>query len=132
MRVQRTRSASLRSPLTRGPLGGFALLTAIVLTLAGACAQKPTSTPRVPVVKVYIQADGTILADGKPVGLDELKKMFVDLKVRHGAVMYDRAGAEGSPPPPHAMDVIGAIAEAQLPTVLEDQPGVSIELRDKQ
>jgi hypothetical protein len=104
----------------------------LVLVAAVACgATEPSAQPIQQIVKVYVDADGTILADGKPVTLEELRRIFADLKARDGAVMYDRAGEEGSEPPPHAMDVISAITEAQLPTLMEDQPGVSIQLQKR-
>ena len=49
MRVQRTRSASLRSPLTRGPLGRGCRWLACVVLLAGCCSIGCSRSDDIPV-----------------------------------------------------------------------------------
>jgi hypothetical protein len=39
-----------------------------------------------PIAKIHVEADGTILLDGKPTSLEDLKEAFVELKRRDGAV----------------------------------------------
>jgi hypothetical protein len=124
MRVQRTRSLATlgRSPLTRRPLGARILSAALCLCLLSvmSCAKRqPVYEPKGPILKVFVNADGTILADGQPTTLDDLRKKFAELKTKDGAVWYSRANPGGDPPP-HAMEVIVAITEARLPVKLED------------
>jgi len=122
-RVQRTRSSASRhrAPLTRHPLGGQIIAVLVFLALVYGCYRKePVYEPKGPILKVFVTADGTILADGQPTTLEELKKKFAELKAKDGAVWYSRANPGGNPPP-HAMEVIVAITEARLPVKLEDQ-----------
>jgi hypothetical protein len=74
-----------------------------------------------PIAKIHVEADGTILLDGKPTNLEDLKEAFVELKRRDGAVWYSRANPQGDPPP-RAMEVMAATVDARLPVRLMEKP----------
>ena len=106
-----------RSPLNAVALGARSVLVALSLLLVACDRTQPRGEPTGPVVKVYVQANGTILVDGRISTLEELKKILADLKAQDGAVSYSRANPSAEPPP-QAMEVMVAITEARLPVLL--------------
>ena len=96
----------------------FVLLTA-VLALSAACAS-PTQVHKVQLT-VYIQRDGTILIDGKPGRIEDLKRQLQLVKQNDGAVAYSRANPTGDPPP-NAMEVLKTIIDAKVPVQMPSAP----------
>ena len=65
------------------------------------------------VIKVYVDKDGRITADGSEVSLNDLDSSFSKLKAGGGTVYYSRANSEGEPPP-QSMKVIELIVKHSL------------------
>jgi len=135
-RLQRSRAALLlksvmgersssgggrRAPLSRRPLGARILVVGLSLVLLIACSRPKTQDTSGPVAKVHVQADGTILLNGQPTSLEKLKTELDTLKGQGGTVWYSRANPLGDPPP-HAMEVMEAIANAGMPVRLMEKP----------
>ena len=120
--LNRVNIPRLRSPLSRKSFG--ARIIGVIFVLAAMASCTSPSKPRTdsgPVAKVFVQLDGTILLNGQPTTLENLKKEFVTLKSQNGSVWYSRANPEGEPPP-HAMEVIQAVVDAGLPVRLLPRP----------
>ena len=80
------------------------------------------------VAKVKVFVDGRILLNDKQVTIDDLKAAFKELKSKNGSVWYYRENAS-SEASPQAMQVIQAVAEAQLPIKLSTKPDFSDSVR---
>ncbi|MCX6316046.1 MAG: hypothetical protein NTW29_02045 [Bacteroidetes bacterium] len=65
------------------------------------------------VIKVYVEEDGTITADGYKITLNGLDSSFSQLKVKTGTVYYSRANT-ASDPPQESMQVMDLIAKYSL------------------
>jgi biopolymer transport protein ExbD len=120
-RLQRTRSASPPSPLSRQPLGARMVVVGLSVVLMLACSRQNSQESSGPIAKVHVQADGTILLNGQPTSMEKLKSELETLKARGGTVWYSRANPSGDPPP-HAMEVMEAIANAGIPVSLMEKP----------
>ena len=70
------------------------------------------------IVNVHVKSDGTILMDDRPVTLEQAKGEFKRLASTGGAIKYSRDNPTGDPPP-NAMDVIAAAADAELQILME-------------
>jgi len=80
-----------------------------------ACGSPATTRAIHPVkLTVHITQAGVILVNGKPDTLEHFKELLVGVKEEGGAVAYSRDNPKG-PPPPHAMDVLHAITDAEVP-----------------
>lgn len=85
----------------------------------------PTSTTNdAEVLKVAVFVDGRLAVDGRPASLEELRSSLKELSDKKGAVWYYREAGEQEPPP-IAMEVIKAVAEARLPIRLSRRPDYS-------
>jgi len=69
------------------------------------------------VIKVYVDENGTITANGNSISLNELDSSFSNLKIINGTVYYSRANGQGDPPP-ESMKVIELVAKYSLPIKL--------------
>ena len=69
------------------------------------------------VIRVYVELDGKITADGNAISLIELDSSFSKLKERKGIVYYSRANREGEPPQ-ESMKVMDLIVKYSLPVKL--------------
>ena len=69
------------------------------------------------VIKVYVDINGKITADGREVSLNELDSSFSKLKAGGGTVYYSRANGQGEPPP-QSMKVIELVVKYSLPIKL--------------
>ena len=94
-----------------------ACLAAIAILLVGCTQASRSAAPSGPVAKVYVTAEGSILLNGSPTTLGDLRVELKKLKAANGSVWYSRANPQGDPPP-QAMDVIAAIANEALPARL--------------
>ncbi|HYI12035.1 MAG TPA: hypothetical protein VEK57_23475 [Thermoanaerobaculia bacterium] len=65
------------------------------------------------VVVVHVQEDGTILMNDVEVSLDQTKQEFRKLSAAGASIRYSRANPQGDPPP-NALEVIRAAADARL------------------
>ena len=77
-----------------------------------------------PVAKVALTEAGAIQLDGRPVTLPELHEALRTLAAAKGEVWYYRPNPGGEPPP-GAMAVIQAIADARLPVRFATRPDFS-------
>ena len=97
------------------------LATAILVSvLAGSATADSADT-----LKLSVLADGQVLADGRPVKLDELKLILDELANDKGTVLYYRENSAEEEPHPNAMTVIQLIVENQLPIALSTEPDFS-------
>lgn len=104
----------------------FALLAGLLVATVAACqpsappaAKEPADKPlgaslKSPVVRVKVTTSGEIVADGKPVTVDDLALKLAELKQAAGEVWYHRENS-GSEPHAHAMAVMELITCNQLP-----------------
>ena len=69
------------------------------------------------VVKIYIEQDGDLTANGKSISLQELDASFSQLKSSNGMVYYSRENPDGDPPP-EAMKVMDLLIKYNLPVKL--------------
>jgi hypothetical protein len=100
-----------------------ALAACTFLLTACSPASMPASKAHQVQLTVYIAEDGVILIDGKPAGIEELKKRLVLVKQNDGAVAYSRSNPS-SKPPPNAMEALQTIMDANVPIqMLIPQPG---------
>jgi hypothetical protein len=98
---------------------------ALVLLLAG-CGSPVQNPPQSSgaVMKIAVYADGRITVDGAPSTLEALSKALPQLKANGGMVWYYRE-APAADPHPAAMEVIRAVAAAQLPIWMSTRPDFS-------
>ena len=69
------------------------------------------------VIKVYVERDGKITANGNVISLKDLDSSFSKLKKSNGIVYYSRANPEGDPPQ-ESMKVMDLIIKYSLPVKL--------------
>jgi hypothetical protein len=77
-----------------------------------------------PLVKIAVFADGRLAVDGEPATVESLRASLKRTAELHGSVWYYREAGQQDPPPV-AMQVMQAIAEARLPVRLSSQPDYS-------
>lgn len=66
------------------------------------------------VIKVYLEASGNILADGKPTSVSELDSSFLKLATRGGTVYYARDNPQDDPPAVY-LEVVDLVFQHGLP-----------------
>ena len=76
------------------------------------------------VLRVSVQADGTIVADGRPCDLGALDPLLIRIKEQGGQVWYHREAAAGEPPP-QAMEVIKRLVHFKIPVSMSSKPDFS-------
>jgi len=69
------------------------------------------------VIKVYVDENGLIMANGNSVSLANLDSSFSKLKANNGTVHYSRANAKGEPPA-ESMKVMELVVKYELPIKL--------------
>ena len=72
------------------------------------------------VVKVVVEPTGSIVVDGDPSSLDDLRKRLGEIPPNGGEVWYHRDPHR--PIPPGALEVIQVISDARLPIRLAVDP----------
>jgi len=77
-----------------------------------------------PVLKVSVLASGSVLLDGEPVSLEELRENFEARKAERPVVWYYREAAQGEPPP-EALQVMKLVVDNRLPISLCSKPDFS-------
>jgi hypothetical protein len=82
------------------------------------------------IVKVSVQASGTVLLDGKPTTLPALEERFKALKAANGAVWYHRENPAAEPPP-QGTAVVQLIIKYKLPVSMSAKPDFSDYVDDK-
>ncbi|MEB2345398.1 MAG: hypothetical protein OZ948_11715 [Deltaproteobacteria bacterium] len=102
----------------------FARAAAALLAVALLSAGSAGLAQGRPVAKVALSEAGAIRLDGRPVSLPELREAFRTLAAAKGEVWYYRPNP-GADPPPGAMAVVQAIAEARLPVRFATKPDFS-------
>jgi len=95
----------------------------LVVALLAAAPDVATAQGR-PVAKVVVAESGAITFDGRPVTLPELREALASLAKGKGEVWYYRPNPPGDPPP-GALAVIQAIAQARLPVRFATEPDFS-------
>jgi hypothetical protein len=104
------------------------ILLVLSLVMPGCGESEPTPLSELransPVLKIMVLVDGTVVANGEAVTLDELSARLDPLAKDNGMVWYYREDA-GSSPHPVAMDVISLLVDHQLPISLSNQPDFS-------
>ena len=65
-------------------------------------------------IKIYVEQDGKIIADGNDISLNALDSSLSKIKESNGVVYYSRANAQGEPPE-QAMQVMELIVKYSLP-----------------
>jgi hypothetical protein len=75
-------------------------------------------------IRIKVLADGSVLADDKPVTIEHLDQRFADLAQAGGVVWYYREAGE-SDPPPVAMQVMELVVKHQLPVTMSSNPDFS-------
>ena len=68
-------------------------------------------------IKIYVELNGKITADGNEISLTSLDGLLAKLKSRNGIVYYSRANGQGEPPP-NAMKVVELVVKNSLPVKL--------------
>ena len=69
------------------------------------------------VIKVWVEQDGMITANGSSISLEDLDSSLSKLKNTNGSVYYSRANGQGEPPA-EAMKVIDLVVKYGLPIKL--------------
>ncbi len=82
-----------------------------------AASQQKKVTVDSNVIKVYVERDGKITANGNVISLKDLDSSFSRLKASNGIVYYSRANPEGDPPQ-ESMKVMHLIIKYSLPVKL--------------
>ena len=82
-----------------------------------AASQQKKGTVDSNVIKVYVERDGKITADGNVISLEDLNSSFSKLKTSNGMVYYARDNPEGDPPQ-ESMKVMYLIVKYKLPVKL--------------
>ena len=100
-------------------LPALLLLAALPATVPQAAAAQGR-----PVAKVAVTEAGEVTLDGHPVTLPELREALRSLADWKGEVWYYRPNPAGEPPP-NALAVIQAIADARLPVRFATKPDFS-------
>lgn len=100
------------------------LILLVVALLLARCSQPsgPAEESHEILLRVFIEADGTIKLDGEIGTLQQLKDRLTEVKSKDGAVLYSRANPEGDPPP-NALEALQLIVDEELPVVLEPSGG---------
>ena len=92
------------------------------------CGENPEEEPAAetaqPVLKVGVDAHGTITLDGKVISLEELREEFAAAVGTDPVVWYYRAEPEGEPPE-QATLVMQAIVENLFPISFSSEPDFS-------
>lgn len=100
----------------------------LVSFFLGGCSKEPTPSsapiPDAPVLKIAVFADGRLTVDGTAATIQSLQASLRSLSEKHGVVWYYREAGQQEPPP-IAMDVIKAVANAKLPIRLSSRPDYS-------
>lgn len=97
------------------------------------CSKKPPpsqsrATPDRAVLKVAVFADGRLTVDGTASTIEGLREALRGLSEKRGVVWYYRESGQQEPPP-IAMEVIEAVADAGLPIRLSSRPDYSDSIR---
>jgi hypothetical protein len=82
------------------------------------------------IIKVTVQASGTVLLDGKPTMLPALEERFKALKATNGSVWYHRENPAAEPPP-QGTAVVQLIIKYKLPVSMSAKPDFSDYVDDK-
>lgn len=98
----------------------FFLLLLSIVTVIALSSCKAAEPADVIGLSVHIEEDGTILIDGRPGSLEDVRQRLVTVQKDRSVVRYSRANPAADPPP-NAMDVLAAIAEANVPVQLEER-----------
>jgi biopolymer transport protein ExbD len=80
------------------------------------------------VIKVYIEENGVITADGNTLSLKDLDAALSKLKISNGTVYYSRANIEGDPPP-ESMKVMDILVKYGLPVRLYTDKTFSVPVK---
>ena len=80
------------------------------------------------VIKVYVEQNGEITANGTSISLTDLDSSFSRLKNNGGIVYYSRANIN-SDPPPQSMKVMNLIIKYNLPVKLYTDKTFKVEVR---
>lgn len=80
------------------------------------------------IIKVYIEQNGEISANGTSISLTDLDSSFSQLKTNSGIVYYSRANIN-SDPPPQSMKVMNLIVKYNLPVKLYTDKTFTVEVR---
>jgi hypothetical protein len=95
-----------------------AFLLSTLLLCFGCTDNVDTEKPETEaVLKIAIQLDGTILANGNQTDLASLSERMKETKEKEGMVWFYRANPTGEPPP-NSMEVLKMIIDAELPISL--------------
>lgn len=97
------------------------VLLSIVIAIAFTACETPDPGPPIGLT-VHIDQNGTILVDGKPGSLEDVKQKLAAVQRDGTVVKYSRANPEGAPPP-NARSVLAAIVEAKVPVQLAEPNG---------
>ena len=112
-RLQRTRSAPLRSPLSRKMLGAPSKVFVALVLACGiqACASRPLDNfgygdfvGCTCLTEVHVDTSGTVSLNGQSVPFESLRSELAQLKAANCVVWYSQADLAGDPPP-HATEV---------------------------
>lgn len=105
----------------------FIIAVSFHLFLSGCSEHSPPQdsiSPDLPVLKVAVFSDGHLTVDGAAATLETLQQSLRDLSKHHGVVWYYREVAQQEPPP-IAMKVMQAVADAKLPVRLSSHADYS-------
>ena len=80
------------------------------------------------VIKVYVEQNGEITANGTSISLTDLDSSFSQLKTNGGILYYSRANIN-SDPPPQSMKVMNLIIKYKLPVKLYTDKTFKVEVR---
>jgi len=80
------------------------------------------------VIKVYVEQNGEVTANGTSISLTDLDSSFSKLKISSGMVYYSRANIN-SDPPPVSMKVMNLIIKYNLPVKLYTDRTFKVEVR---
>ena len=80
------------------------------------------------IIKVYVDQDGEVSANGTSISLTDLDSSFSKLKTNNGMVYYSRANINDDPPPV-SMKVMNLIIKYNLPVKLYTDETFKVEVR---
>ena len=80
------------------------------------------------VIKVYVEQNGEITANGTSISLTDLDSSFSQLKNNGGILYYSRANIN-SDPPPQSMKVMNLIIKYNLPVKLYTDKTFKVEVK---
>ncbi len=76
-------------------------------------------------VKIKVMANGSLVLDGAPTTLQQLKDRISQCDPANNVVWYYRENSDAPEPPPVALDVLNVVMKQRIPISLSSKPDFS-------